>query len=213
MKQLKEKFKQYRSQPFFFCLLLSLALVPSLFYMLYFFTRMDTLESVQQQIAQLSKKADLQKFRKEEEELFLKKLKMADHYYIDKQLESQLFLESELKRYQAVLAYDPEECWTKKRVQFLKEGTNRLRFSEQNLKNIHGFQEVEEVQQHTVEMNLEDLKQLLAHIEDVTIGPYLPHPNSPQLIIKNFELTKKKLKENEEVYLVNLQLIKRELSQ
>lgn len=213
MKFLKETMIQCRSHPLFFFLLLPLALLPSLLYLFYFFARIDTLETVKQQILQLSKKSELQKSKQEEEEHVLKKLKLANHYYIDQHLESQLFLEPDLRRVQATLAYNPEDSWAKKRVQFLKEGSNRLRFSEQNLKTHLGFQEVEEIQQYAVEMNLEDLKRLLAHIDDIKIGPYLPAPNAPQLIIKNFELTKKKLKEDEEVYLVNLHLIKRELAQ
>ncbi|HSX03208.1 MAG TPA: hypothetical protein VLG76_00590 [Rhabdochlamydiaceae bacterium] len=213
MNPLIEKFKQVRAHPLFFFLALPLALLPSLIYALYFFNRIDTLDNFQEQVYRLAKKSETLKSKKEEEDLFLKKLKAADHFYIDKCLEAQVFLEPEFKRYQAILAYDSEDLWTKRRVQFLTEGTNQLRFSEQNLKSSGGFQEVEEVQQRPVEMNLEDLKKLLSNIEEVEIGSFSPHTNGPQLIIKNFDLTRKKLKEQEEVYLINLQLIKREITQ
>jgi len=213
MKQLIEKLKQLKFPPFFSMVALSLALFPSLFYMGYFFNRMSTLDECQEELQRLVKKSEILKAKKEGEEHFLTKLQKADHYYVDKCLESQIFLSPELKKYQAALSYDPEDLWTKRRVEFLKEGGNTLRFSEQNLKTGQGFQEVEELLQKPVEMNLDDLKKLLANIEDVKIDPYVPEPNAPSLIIKKFELTKKKLKEQEEVYLINLQLIKREIAQ
>lgn len=213
MKQLIEKFRQYQEKPFFFFLALPLALLPSLFYMVYFFSCWASLENTQEDLQRLIQKSTVANSKKQEGDLFLQTLQKADHYYVDKCLENQIFLEPELKQCQVALAYDPEDFEAKKRMEFLNGGSNRLRFSEQNLKNGQGFLEVEEVQQRPVEMNLDDLKKLLANIENVSIGPFLPSSGIPQLMIKNFELNRKKMKEDEELYLINLHLIKREICQ
>src|SRR5262249_25946789 len=158
-----------------------------------------------EEIFTLQKKSESIKVKTRDEDYFLNKFKTADRYYIDKYLESLTFLESDLKRLQGALQNDPNDEWSKKRMKFLNEGTNRLRFYEQNQKLVQNVQEVEEVQQASIEINTEDLKRILARIEEIQIGPYLSGQNPPQMIIKNFELIKKSLKENEETYLLNLQ--------
>ncbi len=65
-------------------------------------------------------------------------------------------------------------------------------------------------QQTPIELNEEDLKRLLCLIEGATIWPYGPKEGRPQLIIKDFTLSKKELPSQEKVYVVSIQLIKRE---
>lgn len=208
MKILLEKLKG--SLPSLLFLFLPLALLPSLCFIIHFFLRLDTCGDLENRIYALQQKSELSQLKKQEGEFFLKKLKIADHYYLDKHLENLTFLEADIRRIQAYIQSNPEDERAKKRMQFLKEGANQLRFSEQNIKNLQGVLEVEEIQQYPVEMNEEDLKKVLSRIEEVAITNYSPGEKAPQMIIKNFELTRKKIQEQEEVYLINLQLIKRE---
>lgn len=210
MKITLAKFKKRLSHPLLPFLLLPLALLPSLCLIAHFFIRLNTCGDLENRIYALQRKSALLQLKKQEGEFFAKKLKSADHYYIDKHLENLTFLESDIRTLQVFIQNNPEDERAKKRMQFLKEGANQLRFSEQNIKNLQGMQEVEEIQQYPVEMNEEDLKKVLSRIEDVTIASFCPGEKPPQLIIKNFELTRKKIKEQEQVYLINLQLIKRE---
>ena len=73
------------------------------------------------------------------------------------------------------------------------------------------MQEVIEKQQHSIEINAEDLKKLLHRIEGIAIDPSLLLPTGrPQLLIQDFELRKSETDTKEHVYVVNMQLIKRE---
>ena len=148
----------------------------------------------------------------QKESVFLSSLKNPDHFYIDKHIETLCFLEPEIRKTEAQLLENPNDDTLKKRLHFLKEGPNRLLFSEVQTRQHNHFQEVEEKQQHVVEMNEEDLKKTLSLIEGVTIWPYGPKEMRPQLIIKDFQLSKKETSSQEFVYIINMDLIKRESS-
>lgn len=203
-------FKNYFSHSMVWLAYLILGFIPFLCIILFFYTRMETLNHCQERLERAHKKAIVQKIHREKENAFLTKIQNADHFYIDKNLETFTFLEPEIKRLQAC-AYEPEKDEaTKRRLSFLKEDSNRLFFTEEKIRRNETIQEIEEKQQHSVEMNEEDLKKLLSLIEGTAIGPYLPKDNRPQLIIKNFELSKKPVSSEEDVFVVNMQLIKRE---
>jgi len=133
-------------------------------------------------------------------------LKNPDPHYLDKYIETLTFLVPELKKLEA--SENTEEM--QKRLQFIKDGANRLVFSEEEVRMAERLREIEEKQQHSVEMNEEDLKKLLCLIEGVTIWPYGPKEGRPQLIIKDFKLSKKKLSSQDKVFVVSMELIKRE---
>jgi hypothetical protein len=141
--------------------------------------------------------------------MLLTSLKNPDPHYLDKNVETLTFLLPEVKKLESLLAENPEEEQLGRRLQFLKNG-NRLIFSEEQIRTNDLFTEVEEKQQNPVEMNEEDLKKLLCLIEGITIWPYGPKEGRPQLIIKDFRLSKKELSSQEKVYVVSIQLIKRE---
>jgi hypothetical protein len=129
---------------------------------------------------------------------------------LDKNVESLTFLLPEIKKLEAIQSENPDEEQVGGRLQFLKEGSNRLTFAEEQIRTNESFREIEEQQQHPVEMNEEDLKKLLCLIEGITIWPYGPKEGRPQLIIKDFKLSKKEISSQEKVFVVSMQLIKRE---
>lgn len=143
------------------------------------------------------------------EDSLLNSLKNPDTHYLDKNIETLTFLLPELKKLEAFSSENTEEH-TFKRLQFLKEGGNRLVFSEERVRSNELFREIEEKQQHPVEMNEEDLKKLLCLIEGVTIWPYGPKEGRPQLIIKDFRLSKKEISSQEKVFVISMELINRE---
>lgn len=210
MKDSLQKVKNLFSHPSLLFLFLPLALLPSFCFIIHFFLRLNTFEDLEKRVCTLQQKSEMSLMKKQEGEASLKKIKNADRYYIDKNLENLTFLETDTRRLQAYIQSNPDDEKVKKRIKFLKEGGNQLRFSEQNIKNIQGVHEVEEIQQKPVEMNGDDLKKLLSRIEDIPIEHYQAGEKPPQMIIKNFELRRKKIQDEEEVYLVNLQFIKRE---
>lgn len=136
----------------------------------------------------------------------------ADHFYIDKQLESLTFLEDEvegLNELASLSSYGNHPAM-KRRLDFLTGQENRLIFTEGVVQSYDGFQETQETLLHPIEVNGEDLKKLLARIEGRDIGPYSASPDRPQLIITDFKLDKKNTFGSNEVFILNLRLLKRE---
>jgi hypothetical protein len=163
------------------------------------------LENVQQQAFVKEKKQALNRAVRQH-------FRDADHFYIDKYLETLVFLEPEIETLQKIVN-DPnfvEDERIKKRLEFLTSQANSLVFSEGVVQSFPLFQETVETLVHPVEVNITDLQKLLARIEGVAIGPFTPSPNRPQLFMTEFKLDKKKVTDKNEVFLLNLKLIKRE---
>lgn len=207
MKKISQELKRYLSYPSVWILLSFFSCILSLGN--YFFSK-KRLEQNEERAFVLHEKKVLSQMKKNQETILLKQLKEAETNYVEKQLEILPFLEPEMKKLQAVLHSDPHNEAGIKRMQYLQNGQNALHFTQQNMQQLDNLQEIELVQQTPVEMNGDDLKNVLAHIENVVIGPFRPRATPPQLIIKNFELTKKRLPSNEETFLIHLHLIKRE---
>lgn len=136
----------------------------------------------------------------------------ADHFYIDKHLETLVFLEPEIESLIKISTspnFNDDER-IKKRLEYLTSQANSLVFSEGVVQSYPLFQETLETLVHPVEVNADDLSKILANIEGIQIGPYEPKPNIPQLLILEFKLDKKRVHEKNEVYVLNLKLLKRE---
>jgi len=136
----------------------------------------------------------------------------ADHFYIDKNLETLILLEPEIDSLKKMLNNPnfPEDENVKKRLDLLTGTGNTMVFTEGVVQSTPIFQEVTETLVHPVEINLSDLQQILCRIEGVSIGDCVPPPNRPQLIILEFKLDKKNVSEKNQVFLLNSKLLKRE---
>lgn len=172
-------------------------------------TQMHRLETLEERIDLARTKAKKLALFKESEGALLTHPKSPDHFYIDKYLESLIFLMPEITKLQTLSTQNDQ---TQKRLQFLSDGQNRLLFAEDKVRKNDHTEEIEERQQRPVEMNEEDLKRVLSLIEGVRIGALSPPEHRPQLIVKEFELLKKGSPLEDAVYLVQMQLIKREVS-
>lgn len=136
----------------------------------------------------------------------------ADHFYIDKYLETLVFLESEIEQLQAI-AQDKnfaDDDRVKRRLELLTSQANALVFSEGVVQTFPYFQETIETLVHPVEIHTVDIQAILARIEGVTINNFTPGPSRPQLVITEFKLDKKNVNDKNEVYVLNLKLLKRE---
>lgn len=202
------RLKKYATHPYAFFSLLILAPLPMLYFLYCFYCHMQDLSDLQQRLDIIQIKALNLRLQKEKESSFYNQINQADHYYIDKYLETLSFLEPEIKTFKSQLAENADSSFFNK-IKYLEE-SNRLLFSEDAIRQNDQIQEVEERQQVPVEMNEQDLKKLLTLVEGVHISPFTPKSNRPQLIIKNFELAKKTITPQDPVFVVNMQLIKRE---
>lgn len=136
----------------------------------------------------------------------------SDHFYIDKYLETLVFLEPEIEQLQKIVQdknfADDERV--KRRLEYLTTQSNALVFSEGVVQTFPYFQETIETLVHPVEVNAQDIQSILAKVEGVKINEFVPGPSRPQLLITEFKLDKKNVNDKNEVYQLNLKLLKRE---
>ncbi|MBA3816274.1 MAG: hypothetical protein H0X29_07095 [Parachlamydiaceae bacterium] len=192
--------------------LLLAGLVPIFFGWLTFSSQLDSVSNLENNILQVQSQA----FSRENKQSINMAVKQhysdADHFYIDKNLESITLLEPEidsLKNLTSNPNFNDDEN-VKKRFESLFGPANRLSFTEGVVQSSPAFQEVTETLVHPVEINVNDLRHILCLIEGIPIGNCTPAPNRPQLIVLDFKIDKKSVSEKNEVYLLNLKLLKRE---
>lgn len=179
-------------------LLLIVGPLPLLFLCFHFSSKQQKIKQTENKISLLERKFSLANIQKEKENTFLKTLKKASPDYLDRNIETLSFLETETHKLK-------EKQNNQARLNFL-QAANRIRFTEENIKRSGGVQETEERQERPVEMNEEDLKKTLALIEEWEETP----EGKPQLIISSFRLKKKGISPYEHVYEVSMDLVKRE---
>lgn len=153
------------------------------------------------------------KEKKEASNIAVKKqFRDVDHFYIDKHLETLIFLEPEIDQLQQILNDKSfaDDDRVRKRLEMLTGSKNSMNFVEGVVQTTPYFQETSETLVNPIEISIDDLKKILSRIEGVEFGPYTPAPNRPQLIITDLKLEKKKVGDKNEVFQLNLKLIKRE---
>lgn len=183
------------------------ALLPTLFVALRLHSRLAELDAIEARIDNLLQtsyiKERKQALNQEARTLFAD----ADHFYIDKELETMTFLKSEIAQLEALLEEEPAlpSREVVQRLNFLKE-KNHLTFSEGQVQSFDGVQEWQESFSHPIELDIDDLSTLLSAIEDRA-------PGRPQMLITHATLERQALESGSEVFTLNLKLIKREFEQ
>lgn len=191
---------------------MALCLIPVFFVAMNFYSKKRDLSDLENRLETVQHLALVQEKRQANNLTVINHFRDADHFYIDKHLETMTFLEPEVEALQKIVNHKnfPDDETIKKRLEFLTGSGNSLRFSEGVVQTFPGFQETTETLVHPVEVNVSDLQKILARVEGVEIGPYKPALDRPQLIILDFKLEKKKSNEKNEVFLLNMKLLKRE---
>lgn len=187
-------------------------LLPIIFVLFNFFAKEQNIGSLQSGLEELQEMTVLREKKQAINASVRNHYRDADHFYIDKQLETLTFLEPEIESLQKLLNNKnlaADEA-IRKRLELLTGPGNVLSFSEGVVQSTPFFQETTETLVHSVEINGTDLQKLLAKIEGREIGPFTPGPNRPQLIILDFKLDRKSINEKNEVFTLNLKLLKRE---
>lgn len=195
--------------------ILIFALIPVLISSAFVMNRLGRLDSINQEIETLKDTFLVKDQRQAINKKVRAYFKDADHFYIDKNLETLSFLEPEIEALQKIVSQKnfPDDETVKKRLEFLTGSGNDLVFTEGVVQNYGPFHEVTETQAHPVEVNLNDLKKILSRVEGVRIGENDPIASRPQLIILDFKLDKKTSQDKNEVYQLSMKLLKREFSE
>ncbi len=201
------KFFFSRMRPVFFFVL---AAFPLLGAVLFLYLEYSQLQDLQQRFAKAARKEKLSFERKERRERFLHRYSQADPYFLDQKIEAFAFLQKEKQHLDALLYHPafPNHQAFRDRLAFIED--NRLTFIEENIHNSSQIKEVDEKQRSPVQMDENDLQKILSLLEDVPVGPYVPSPNSPQILIKDFRLKKQETSLQTEVFEVEMDLLKRE---
>lgn len=192
--------------------ILCLGLLPLLIVFVMFSSKKGEIEELQETLENVQHQAFIKEKKQALNLAVRHHFREADHFYIDKYLETLIFLESEIDQLQKIVQdknfADDERV--KKRLEYLTSESNSLVFSEGVVQTFPYFQETTETLVHPVEVNPTDIQAILARIEGVKIKEFAPGPFRPQLIVTDFKLDKKKVNDKNEVYILNLKLLKRE---
>ncbi len=137
------------------------------------------------------------------------KYSQADDFFLDNQVESLTLLRKEREALENLIqnpSFTGNEA-AEKRYTFLAGEANRIQFTQGSVHTGEGgVQETAEILAHPVEANASDLKELLARIEG-------ERPGKPQLLVTDFWLKRKAHSNGNEVFEINLKLLKREFTQ
>lgn len=197
--------------------ILLIGILPLLFIVFLFFSERSQLEDIQSSLEYIEHQALLKERKQAMNVAVRQHFREADHFYIDKQIETLTFLDSEIEMLQKIVNDKgfSDDDRIKKRLDFLTStGTsgqgNELVFSEGVVQTFPLFQETVETLVHPVEVNALDLQKILARVEGVEMGGTKPGPLRPQLFITEFKLEKKTVNDKNEVFQLNLKLVKRE---
>lgn len=192
--------------------MMSAGLLPLLLVLMFFISSQNELNDLENHVEQVKQLALIREKKQAVNMALRHHFRDADHFYIDKHLETLTFLENEIESLQKIANNKnyPEDELIKKRLDHLSGTGNNMIFSEGVVQAFPLFQETTETLVHTVEVNSTDLQQILSRIEGVEIGSFAPLPNRPQLIVLDFKLDRKTLNEGNEIFLLNLKLLKRE---
>lgn len=189
-------------------LLLS-GLIPLFFVSAYFFSQSSNHETLGFELDYAITEG-IQKAAKEfHSKTVKKKFQASDHFYIDKEIETFTPLTKEIEQIQEMLkqGFHQQEEALNKRLQFLTSGQNSLNFVEGTIKPYTTFQETIETLAHPVEVDVSDLKNILAKIEGSSVETDIP--SRPHLIITECKIERKK-GITQEFFSLDIKALKRE---
>lgn len=179
---------------------------------LFLYLEKQKVSELKEQRTTVMKRAKTAFERKERKEVFIQEHTNSDPYFLDKEIESFVFLKNEKNRLASWLAHPAIANKEKimKRLSFLGSEENRLSFTEDDIQTSKTCKETMEKQRSPVELDCDDLKQLLSLIEDLPAESVSSTKRRPQLLISNFSLSKKKTILQSEVFEMKMDLLKRE---
>jgi hypothetical protein len=187
--------------------ILIVCLAPLIFVSMHLFAKakeQERLMLVLDEDTQLAKEKNAKEARNKE----VRKLyTLIDNYFIDKQLETTPLLQEETAFLNRLLqhGFHQDEERLRKRLQFLKE-QNKIVCTEGSVKNYSTFKETVEAFSHPVEVDANDIKTILQKIEGTQELEGRPH-----LIITDCKIERKKAV-SQDVYLLDIKMLKREYS-
>jgi len=190
---------------------LLLGLLPLLFVGSYLLQQKSELSSLSEQLSSSS----LDVMNQNRKELANRSIRAhfqnKDQFYLIKQLESLTLQKEEISTLKKTLesGFHHEEDAIRARLLFLTSSENSIAFQEGPEKRLRNFRETELSLQHPVEVSLNDLKTILARVEDVKLDGNEADPSRPHLFFSDFRIEKKKVFSGE-AFSLTFKVVKRE---
>lgn len=192
--------------------LVTLGLIPMVFISIHYWNEQQTIDQLENSIDRIRQTALFTKEKQQMNYAVMDHFRDADHFYIDKNLETLTFLEPEIESLKKIVN-NPNfsgDDMVMKRLELLTSPSNKMLFSEGSVVQYPHFQETVSSLVHPVQVNELDLQNILARIEGVDIGVFSEQPNRPQMIILDFNLDKKVVADKNEGFEINMKVLKRE---
>jgi hypothetical protein len=186
-------------------------LLPIIYVTFWFFSEQNTVQETASLFEMVQSQSMVKERKQALNQIVIKTYVDQDHFYIDKQLETLVFLENEIVHLEKLMEGSvPVSDQLLKRYEKLTTQENQLRFIEGQVQSTPVFQEVSESLAHPVEVNVTDLHKSLSKIEGIEFGDFERDEGRPQLLITDFKIEKKKSYGSNEAYVLNMKLLKRE---
>lgn len=200
--------------PIAFIPLMLIGLLPAYIVGYTYLDKVSNLHTLTSRLQTLHVKSEIFSKSKNRQDKIISSMKGADAHYLDKYVESLLFLEPEIKKWEHISQGQSQNAAIDNRLSFLQSDRNKLSFTEGEI-TYHGpYRQVEEKQAFPVEINEDDLKKILSSIDGVKISNYTPQEKRPYFLIKEFNITKKTHPDlKEKVFVLSMHLLKREMLQ
>lgn len=190
-----------------FFYLLFLGILPLAFVFWNYVEKEQELDLLSQQLSSKLASTMVQLQQQAFNRLVYQNYRQSSPHYMDRTLEKMEFLKNETEELKQI-AEDHLSFTLKNRLQFLTKGENRLVFIEGSVESFPFYKESVEALAHPVEVDGEDLKAILYELDQLV--DHEGDLKAPQLIISDFKLEKKHQVGVNEVFKLDIKLIKRE---
>lgn len=189
-----------------------LGMVPVLLVLFNIWQKVEAVDVLESRIERVQEKAITRDVKQSTNIAVIDHYRGSDNFYLDKYIEKLQLLEPEVESLQRIINNkkfaDDEEA--RKRYEQLVGPSNALMFNEGAVIRYPLFREVVETQVRPVEVNIQDIQRILSLVEGIPLGGNTIPDKHPQLIILDFRLDKKRLSEDNDVFQLNMRLLKRE---
>lgn len=178
-----------------------------------FYQKESLLSMIAEEVEDLKEKSSQVANQNQRKQEFKEQFKLASSDFIDQQIHPISCLQEEVSFLQTIqklpgfTSFGP----INKRIQLLNSQYNKPIFIKGNDKQKLGFRETHYHLSHPIEVNEEDIQLLLSKIEGIQIADHEKKSNRPQLIVKQFCMTRKNSPNLSEAFEIDMKLLQREM--
>ncbi len=185
-------------------------LLPTVGVAVHYWSCLKKLMAVELEIGEICQRASLKQQKQWRNTRTRTYFEGADHFYIDKHLETLALLEIEREALVDLTRQEPTlpSGEISERLAFLEGKENQLAFKEGIVQRFAGVFETEEALKSPVEIDASDLVTILSRVEGIEMEGIVLPPDRPHLFVTDFRL--ERLDGEMQRFKLDMKLIKRE---